>query len=468
MPHKKSTKGYQPSLLQTADQIQVSMHVDRNHPLLQLKRALDWPAIRDTMTQHLRNAGCNVDYGPGRPLDLDLYVPLIVLMLIKGVHARQMEELLTENAVARVFIDWEHHTHMQVRDHSNIARILEALGSQGIQALNALILNQAVTFGFADPKTLSGDTTAQELPIGYPNEAGILKGLAERCVRSFEKLRKKGKRNIKKTKARFSALIQKAKEYHLFAKGKEKKKALLQRMVKETRVALKAVEKVTKRFERDCDRTVHSAIVQLKRMGAVGAKLLPQIEYWLRTGFVAKGKIIHAGITDARAIVRNKVGKKVEFGLHYLLCMVGGGYLMGELLTKPIGESKMPLKSLKLHRQYFGEEAELEFFSYDRGGWSTKNGQELKKEGVQKVGIQPKGRARWLVHGTDRKQVLRERANMEGRIGNLKTTKYGFNKPKARKFTTLQMAGQRSILSFNLNKMMRDIRTAAMKEQLAL
>jgi hypothetical protein len=33
----------------------------------------------------------------------------------------------------------------------------------------------------------------------------------------------------------------------------------------------------------------------------------------------------------------------------------------------------------------------------------------------------------------------------------------GFNKPKERLWQTLEMAGPRSILAFNLNKLMRDV-----------
>ena len=39
----------------------------------------------------------------------------------------------------------------------------------------------------------------------------------------------------------------------------------------------------------------------------------------------------------------------------------------------------------------------------------------------------------------------------------LKMDKYGFNKPKERLWQTLEMAGPRSILSFNLNKLMREL-----------
>lgn len=56
-----------------------------------------------------------------------------------------------------------------------------------------------------------------------------------------------------------------------------------------------------------------------------GLPLRRQMGQWLTTGVVAKDKIIHVGIPQARAIVRNKTGKKVEFGLAYLISRLGGG-----------------------------------------------------------------------------------------------------------------------------------------------
>ena len=79
------------------------------------------------------------------------------------------------------------------------------------------------------------------------------------------------------------------------------------------------------------------------------------------------------------------------------------------------------------------------------------------KEGVQKIGIQPKGNAAWLVAGEDRQTVRSERGKTEGSIGPVKTEKYGFNKPRERKWEGLQGAGQRSLLSLNLNTLMKDL-----------
>src|SRR2546421_2678019 len=82
----------------------VSIYVDYDHPLLQLKRALPWEALCEVMTCHWRRAGKNTDGRPGLPWDVALYVPLIVLMVVKHLHARAMEAYVAENAVARVFL----------------------------------------------------------------------------------------------------------------------------------------------------------------------------------------------------------------------------------------------------------------------------------------------------------------------------------------------------------------------------
>src|SRR5262245_26547785 len=106
-----------------------------NHPLLQLKRALPWETLCEAMTRHWRRAGKNTDGHPGLPWDVALYVPLIVLMVVKNLHARAMEAYLAENVVARVFIGRQDAPKAPIRDHSNIARAYVALGQDGVEAI---------------------------------------------------------------------------------------------------------------------------------------------------------------------------------------------------------------------------------------------------------------------------------------------------------------------------------------------
>src|SRR2546422_1948571 len=143
--------------------------------------------------QTVGRRGQNTDGRPGLPWDVSLSVPLVVLMCVQHLHAREMEAYRAENVVARVFIGCQDDPSPQIRDHSNMARAYVALGKEGVDEIKALILHVAKDGGFADPGILSSDTTAQELPIGYPNEPGILRGLAQRCGRALVKRKTRGR-----------------------------------------------------------------------------------------------------------------------------------------------------------------------------------------------------------------------------------------------------------------------------------
>ena len=435
----------------------VSIYVNPNHPLLQLKRSLPWEGIQEVMVRRWKVAGKNVDGRPGQCWDVSLYVPVIVLMCVKHFNSREMEEYLSENVVARVFISRHGDPAPQIRDHSNIARALVALGAEGLEEVNALILKESVRLGFGDPSVLSGDTTVQELPIGYPNEPGILRGIAQRCLRALGNLKKKGVQGLDSAMEKANTVLRSVKEHHLFAKAKEEKEKILARLVEETEHLMEETTQVVGSIRQSTDRVKQRAVEKLTTMKEVAIQLIPQIVQWMKTGVVAKGKILHAGLTQARAIIRNKVGKKVEFGLKYLINRIGGGYLFGRLVLCCSNETKMPLQSLAEYRKIFGEKATPELIVYDRGGYAKGTIKKLGKEGVEKIGIQPKGKGEWLVAGEDRERVKSERGKMEGSIGTLKTQKYGFNKPKERNWEVLQGSGQESILSLNLNKLMKDL-----------
>jgi hypothetical protein len=453
--HDDCTRGVCPGASAHGETVQV--YVAHNHPLLQLKRALPWEALCEVMTRHWRQAGKNTDGRPGLPWDVALYVPLVVLMLVKNLNAREMEAYGAENVVARVFIGRQDDPSPQIRDHSNIARAYAALGPAGVDEVNALMLHVAHDYDFADINILSSDTTAQELPIGYPNEPGILRGWAQRCGRALAKLKTRAVVGVEPALAQVQTILRTVKEHHLFAKGKQEKRQVLTRLLTEVGQLVVQTRALVQGLSARRDRVTQHALTTLQTMHEVAKRLIPQIVQWITTGVVAKGKILHAGVTQARALVRHKAGKEVEFGLPYLLSRLGGGYVFGTLLRGVVDESKMPLQALAGYRAIFGAHATPTLLVYDRGGYATATLKVLAHEGVTQLGIQPKGQRAWHVAEAVRQTVRSERGKTEGIIGTLKTDKYGFNKPKERLWQTLEMAGPRSILSYNLNKFMRDL-----------
>jgi hypothetical protein len=270
--------------------------------------------------------------------------------LVKKFDSRQMEHYLAENVVARVFLSRQADPTPPIRDHSSIARALEAWGAEGVEQVNHLIVQQAERYGFADPALVSGDTTAQEWPIGYPNEPRILRGLAQRCLRGLVRLSHQGVAALEETIQQAKAVLKSVKQYHLFTKQKKEKDLLLRRIIEQTQELIRGASGVVETVRQSTDRVQNSACQKLLRMKQVAETLIPQIMQWMSTGVVAKGKILQAGITQARAIVRNKVGKKVEFGLKYLVNRIGGGYVFGKLVAANSDERKMPLETLSSYR----------------------------------------------------------------------------------------------------------------------
>jgi hypothetical protein len=331
------------------------------------------------------------------------------------------------------------------------------LGKDGLKEVTHLVIQEAHGFGFVDEGMLSADTTAQELPIGYPNEPGILRGLAQRVGRALTQLKKRGIQGLDSALDQTQTVLRSVKEHHLFTKGREEKREVLTRILTEVGALVAQTRPLIERLGTSSDQVIQSARSRLVAMHEIIKPLMRQIVHWLTTGKVAANKIIHVGIPQARAIVRNKAGKKTEFGLGYLISRLGGGYVFGTLIAANADERQMPLKALSGYREIFGQEATPELVVYDRGGDSTATCEKLALEGVKYIGVQPKGQRPWLVVEAVRDQVRSERGQTEGVIGTLKSNRYKFNKPKERLWQTLEMAGPRSILSFNLNKLMRDL-----------
>jgi hypothetical protein len=448
-----------------ANGVLVSIFVPDDYPVMQLKRALDWAEVKAVMIKHWRKAGKNVDGGRGLPWPADLYAPLLVLMWVKTYHSRQMEEYLIESVVARRFLDLQDEELKQIRDHSSIARAEEALGAEGRAEVNELIIKAAEQQGFSSQEILSSDTTVQEPRIGHPNEPGILKGWAERIERALKKLKAGGVKSAQAGIEKAKEIYRQVKQHHLFAKTKEEKKKILGEIVKQSEALSRIIKEVIEQVSERCGRVKLSAKAKLKQMEEVIRALLPQIKHWMKTGVVATGKIIHAGITEARAIVKGK--GRVKFGMKWLINRLQGGYLFGQRVEPRADENKMPEEGLKDYREVFGEEATPEMLIYDRGASLSAVAAKLQAEGVKKVGIPPRGKGEWMVGEKDQKVVKSERGKTEGSIGRLKSRKYGFSHRQERSLKTQEAAGQRVIVSVNLNTLMRDLVEQAKATSLA-
>jgi len=248
-----------------------------------------------------------------------------------------------------------------------------------------------------------------------------VRGWAQRCGRALAQRKRRRVWGVDPALDQGRTMLRSVKEHPRFAKGKGAKPQVLTRLLTEVGQLVVQTRPLVVRLGQHRDRVTHKALTTLQTRHEVAKRLIPQIVQWITTGVVAKGKIVHAGLPQARAIVRNKAGKKVEFGLPYLLSRLGGGYVFGTLIRGVVDESKMPLQALAGYRAIFGVQATPALMVYDRGGSAAATLRALATEGVKEIGIQPKGQGAWCVAEAVRATVRSERGKTAGILGTLKT-----------------------------------------------
>jgi hypothetical protein len=320
----------------------VSIYVDHHPPFLRLKRAVPWDALCEVMGRPGRRAGKTTAGRPGVSWDMALSVPLVVVMLVQHLHARAREAYRAEHGVARGFIGQQDDPRPQIRDHANSARAYAALGQDGGDASNAWMLHVATDVGLADPSLRSSATPAQEWPMGYPNAPGMVRGGAQRCGRALQQRTTRAVVGVDRALAPVATILRAVQDPHRCAKSKSEKRQGLTRLLPEGGPWVVSTRPRVPRLGQRRARVTQRATATLVAMHEVAKRLIPQSVPWSTTGVGAKGKIVHAGWTPARAIVRNQAGNKVECGLPYLLRRLGGGEVCGTLSRGVVDESKRP------------------------------------------------------------------------------------------------------------------------------
>lgn len=441
-----TTKLWQPSLFAQPTKVRISL--DQTHELVQLEKILDWDRLIE-MAMDIREKRVCGPSGP-QPHYREL-LGAVALMALKNITYRDAEDLILHYAPARYLCglmdtEWR-------LDHVTIFEFTQMMGENGMREINGLILQMAVDRGLADPSRLMSDTTAQEAKIPYPTEVGLMSKYVAKLGRALKGVGKgfsKVREKFKKAERKIKGLVRCS---HLFAKTREQKQKVGRKLWYQT----EKLHRALKRALEQCSSLKNRSHQELKRLTDVMDRLLPQMLHFLKTGFVAKKKILHLNMDDVYSILRGKSGKDVEFGLKWGISRIGGGFLMGFLAEnlKHSADTWFCIESIRKHCEEFGRAPRA--FGYDRGGYSCSNIRRASKLGVRDVGIAPKGKASWAVSERKAEAIKRERAQVEGCIGTIKKPLYGFNKPDARSTAAMTTYGQRAILGFNMRKLLREM-----------
>lgn len=426
---------------------QANIQIKENHELLQLEKVIPWPDQIE-IAMNCRASKVKALVGP-EPHYREL-LGAVALMSVRQITYRQAEDLIAHYAPARYLCNLMDSTWSP--DHITIFDFTQMLGSEGMNQLNTTFLLHAKQIGILNSEKLMSDTTAQEAMIPYPNEVGLMKRFTDIVVKNLVKVSgkfSKIKSKVKDIASRVKFLVRSS---HLFAKTKEEK----QKVGKKLYHSATEIHELIKSCLQESFQARGKYSKEILRISNLMKKLFPQILYFIKTGFVASKKIIHLQMPELYSIVRGKAGKSAEFGIKWGISRIDGfvlGFLMGD--GKNVSDQKFCIESIRQHIELFQKSPKT--FGFDRGGYSKVNISRAKKLGVKNVGIAPTGKAKWSVSEKLSQKIARERAQVEGVIGNLKSKKYGFNKPNVKSEMAMKMSGQRSFLGFNMTKALRKL-----------
>jgi ribosomal protein S17E len=436
---------------------QPTITIETNHRLVILTDEIDWTELEERVEQiresKLKNAA-------GRPPRLRALIGALLLKATRDMTWREAEDLIRHYAPARYLCgltetEWS-------PDFTTLHDFAVLLGEDGVKLLNEYAVEWAVSEKMADPRVVVGDTTAQEAAIPYPNEMGMMAAFITSAVAASRRAGSVLKEFVAEAKKDFDAAKQKVREYRLFAKDKSKdvKNQMVESMAT-------VIEKINQRLgaaldvaaEKRSRLTKYGLIAKAKviRLHETMEKLIPQIRYWLRTGFVAKDKIVSLHMPELYSIVRGKIGKTVEFGLNWGFTRLKGGFLLARVAAdrRELHDQRFAVKAVEDHIARTGKAPRA--FAYDRGGYCPKNVSALKKLGVKEVALAPQGNAKWAVSASVRDKLVKERALVEAGIGSVKSSRYNFHRPRARSARMMGTYGQTAVLGFNLNKLVRGL-----------
>jgi IS5 family transposase len=436
---------FQPSLFKQSTNVKIAVKED--HELVLLTNLISWMEII-ALAATIRSTKVKKESGP-EP-QYRILLGAMVLMCVKKITYRDAEDLISHYAPARYLCDLMDSD--RTLDHVTLFEFMQMLEAAGVKQINDYILKIAQAHGILNAAILMSDTTAQEGMIPYPNEVGLMTRFMELISKNTKKAGRKFKCLREEVKEAFQKVKGLARNSHLFAKTREQKMKIGKKMYH----TVKDIQGKILGIVASGTSATSKAEKEIERLAGVMGDLLPQILYFLSTGFVAAKKIIHLQIPEIYSINRGKIGKSVEFGLKWGISRIGSGFVQGFLIGegKNVSDQKFCLEAIKSHLAVFGQAPDI--FGFDRGGYCEPNIKNVKKMGVKHVGIAPKGKAKWAVSEKMEKWIKRERARVEGSIGTLKTPLYGFNKPNAHSKSAMVRCGHQAILGFNLRKLVRE------------
>lgn len=369
----------------------------------------------------------------------------LILKYILAVSDAELTLQLTENPYFQYFIGLARFKNQPPFDSSTLTHVRKRLGDKLFDEFEQIVINDLIAKKLIKPRALQVDATVYESEITYPTDCGLLNKARQYCVAQIKQLSQLIGRKVRT----YCRVAQQA--YVSFSKARTHtvhtvramQKALLQYLRRNIgqlseliRLAQETGPVICQKILTTLD-TVKTIYEQQKTM------------YDQRVNAIT-ARIVSFHKPYIRPVVRNKSGKKVEFGAKVELSLVDGYLFADHINFDNFNEGNQLAPSVAKFQQRFGNYPEYVAMDHIYGSHANRN---YLAERHIRAAVKPLGRPkhdetaaaerRW------RHQKQRERNQIEGAIGNSKTN-YALGVVRAKLPETERSWIRMSLLSRNL------------------
>jgi IS5 family transposase len=350
---------------------------------------------------------------PGTPAGV--YLRMMYLKFRWGLSYEEVETEVKER------LPWRYFCHLSlmdtVPDATTLIKLNQRFGEERVATLNKQLVGHLIKCRSIKPRRIRIDSTTLEAHIAYPTDLGILHQAVRTLTRTASSLGQKIVSHVRATKkamARWGA-SSKAKPKERRTQGKKILKKVAQLASDTLAQSRQALQHLSA-----------TAPSQLKQKFSqtieLSEKLVEQTQDKLAGRRIAE-RIVSFFDPHARAIVKGKLDKPVEFGRTLQLVQDDSGVILHYEIERGNPSDKTKLVSLVRKVKTILKQAPRQLAT-DRGYYSTDNMSKLSRLGVRRVGIPKIGRLsriekrhqhrRWF------KDLQRFRCGIEAAISLLK------------------------------------------------
>ena len=357
------------------------------------------------------------DESMGRPgTAVGIYLRMMYLKFRWGLSYEEVETEVRER------LPWRYFCHLSlmdgVPDATTLIKLNQRFGAERVANLNKQLVGHLVKHRAIKPRRIRIDSTTLEAHIAYPTDIGILHQAVRTLTRTASSLGQTIVSHVRATKRALARWGQSSK-----AKPKERKAQGKKILKKVAQLATDTLEQSRQAFNQ-LSTTVPA---QLKQRFSETIELAEKLVQQTQDKLAGKGSIPERIVSffdpEARAIVKGKLDKPVEFGRTLQLVQDDSGVIVHYEIHRGNPSDKTELVPLVGQTKKILKQAPREVAT-DRGYYSADNVNTLSRLGVRRVGIPKIGRLSRTEQRHQRSRWFRElqrfRCGIEAGISLLK------------------------------------------------